>query len=208
MRLIVLLVLLVCDVIFASSQFPFEPTFPIVSNSSHIWRHPSSENYYIEVRACNLCIGRDLWSGYFHSMSEKISIFFVFARASANPETASLALWTNGGPGASALSMAFSRATGCILEDDYLGMRLSYKPDSQAKPWNDKFNVVFIEQPLGTGFTRGSGKGEEDTRIGAEYIYEFIQVVLTRHPHIPDVSLHSLSYGGPFYSRMGQEDCG
>lgn len=131
-------------------------------------------------------------------MSEKISIFFVFARASANPETASLALWTNGGPGASALSMAFSRATGCILEDDYRGMRLAYKPDSQAKPWNDKLNVVFIEQPLGTGFTRGSGRGEEDTRVGAEYIYEFIQVVLARHPHIPDVSLHSLSYGGHF----------
>jgi cathepsin A (carboxypeptidase C) len=198
MRLVVLVALLLCGVAIASNQFPFDVTLPIASNGTQIWQHPSSENHYIEVRACNLCVGQDLWSGYFHSIPDKISIFFVFARASINPESAPLALWTNGGPGTSSLSVAFSRATGCILEEDYRGMRLTHKPDPQVKPWNDKMNVVFIEQPVGTGFSRGNGKGEEDTRVGAEYIYEFIQVVLARHPHISDVSLHSLSYGGHF----------
>ena len=188
---------LLCGIVVASNQHPFDSS-RLNANRSRIWQHPSSEDYYIQVRACNLCLGQDLWSGYFYSIPEKFSIFFVFARARKDPETAPLAIWTNGGPGASALSMAFSRATGCILEEDYLGMRLSYMPNAQVKPWNEGVNVVFIEQPLGTGFSRGSGKGEQDTRIGAEYIYDFIQVVLARHPHIPHVSLHSLSFGGHF----------
>src|SRR5271154_1076265 len=191
-RITLLLSILLFAATVAADQFPFD-SIPIASvNGSHIWRHPSSQDQYIEVRECRLCLGADLWSGFFHSVPDKISIFFIFARASTNPESAPLAIWTNGGPGASALSMAFSSATSCVLEDDYRGMRLSHKPDAQVKSWKDKLNVVFIEQPLGTGFTKGSGKGEEDTRVGAEYIYEFIQVVLGRHPHIPDVSLHSL----------------
>jgi len=181
----------------AADQFPFDP-IPIASvNGSHIWRHPSSQDHYIEVRECKLCLGADLWSGFFHSIPDKISIFFIFARASINPESAPLAIWTNGGPGASAVSVAFSKATGCELQEDFHGMRLLYKPNG-PKRWNEKMNVVFIEQPIGTGFSRGSGKGAEDTRVGAQYIYDFIQVVLTRHPHISDVSLHSLSYGGHF----------
>ena len=183
-----------------STQFPLNFDYPLSNspNGTQVWRHPTSENHYIQVRSCNLCPGGDLWSGYFHSVTEKISIFFIFARASQNPEYAPIALWGNGGPGTSALGAAFSKATGCFLKEDFLGIRLEYKPDSEPKPWNDKVNVIFIEQPLGTGFTRGHGKGEDDSRIGAEYIYEFLQVVLARHPHVPSVSLHSLSYGGHF----------
>jgi len=186
-------------IVNASSQLPIDAnTLPIISNKSQIWTHPTSDDHYIEVRPCNLCPGQDLWSGYFHSVSEGTAIFFVFARAPKNPEQAPLAIWSNGGPGASALSLAFSRATGCILEEDYRGMRLTYKPDVRPHPWNRKMNVIFIEQPLGTGFSKGSAKGEEDSRIGAEYIYNFLQVVLNRHPHIPDISFHSLSFGGHF----------
>jgi carboxypeptidase C (cathepsin A) len=188
-----------CGIVNASSQFPLDSsTLPITSNLSEIWTHPTSEDHYIEVRSCNLCPGQDLWSGYFHSVSEGTAIFFVFARALENPEHAPLAIWSNGGPGTSPLSLAFSTATGCILEDDYRGMRLTFKYDVQPRPWNRKMNVVFIEQPLGTGFSRGSAKGEEDSRVGAEYIYSFLQVVLSRHSYISDVSFHSLSYGGHF----------
>lgn len=193
----VLLTLVYCELALASYQFPFEASTPISSNRTHIWHHPFSEDHYIRVHECKLCPGADLWSGYFHSISENVAIFFVFARAENNPETAPLALWTNGGPGASALSLAFSRATGCILQNDYRGMRLQYTREGK-KRWNENVNVVFIEQPLGTGFSRGHGRGEEDTRIGAEYIYEFIQIVLARHSKIPHVSLHTLSYGGHF----------
>ena len=186
--------------ISSTTQFPFNFDLPLADspNGSQIWRHPTSANHYIEVRFCNLCIGQDLWSGYFHSLTDKISIFFVFARASLNPEYAPIALWGNGGPGTSALGAAFSSATGCFLKEDFLGIRLEYKPGSEPAAWNDKINVIFIEQPLGTGFTRGSGGGEDDSRIGAEYIYDFLQVVLARHPHVSAVSLHSLSYGGHF----------
>src|ERR1700737_1007341 len=98
----------------ASSQYPFGTTS---MNDSQIWRHPSSPDHYIEVRSPNLCFGQDLWSGYFHSVHEDVSIFFLFARASKDPEKAPLALWTNGGPGTSGLGIAFSGSTGCVLED-------------------------------------------------------------------------------------------
>ena len=192
----ILAILLFASAIVAD-QFPLDP-IPITSaNGSQIWRHPSSHDHYIEVRECKLCLGADLWSGYFHSIPDKISIFFIYARASLNPESAPLAIWTNGGPGASAISVAFSKATGCELREDFHGMRLPYNPNG-PKRWNKKMNVVFIEQPIGTGFSRGNGKGAEDTRVGTQYVYDFIQVVLARHPSISNVSLHSLSYGGHF----------
>jgi cathepsin A (carboxypeptidase C) len=190
--------ILAVPIAIVSNQSPLQSTVSELANDSRIWKHPSSENQYIEVKECNLCSGQELWSGTFHSIPEQLSIFFIYARASENPETAPLALWTNGGPGTSALGVAFSSATGCILQDDSRGMKLLYKPNDRSKRWNEKVNVIFLDQPIGTGFSRGNGLGSEDTRIGAEYIYDFIQVVLARHPHIPEVSLHSLSYGGHF----------
>lgn len=166
------------------------------TNGTQIWRDMFLQNHFIEVKECGLCDGADLWSGYYHSLQENISIFFVYARASESPETSPLALWTNGGPGTSGLGVAFSPATGCTLRDDARGMKLVY--DSKARRWNERVNVIFLDQPIGTGFSRGTGGGEKDTRVGAEYIYNFIQVVLSRHPNISEVSLHSLSYGGHF----------
>ena len=196
-RLLFPLAILLYASAVSADQSPFD-SIPIAStNSSHIWRHPSSPDHYIEVRDCKLCLGADIWSGFFYSIPDKISIFFIFARAITNPESSPLALWTNGGPGASAVSVAFSKAIGCELQEDFHGMRLLYNANG-PKRWNEKMNVVFIEQPVGTGFSRGNGKGAEDTQVHARYIYDFIQVVLARHPHIPDVSLHSLSYGGHF----------
>jgi carboxypeptidase C (cathepsin A) len=176
---------------------------PDHSNGTQIWRDSFLRNHYIEVKKCGLCDGADLWSGYYHSVPENISIFFVYARASEAPETSPLALWTNGGPGTSGLGVAFSSATGCTLQDDARGMKLVYNP--KVKRWNEKVNVIFLDQPIGTGFSRGTGRGEQDTRVGAEYIYNFIQVVLSRHPTIPEVSLHSLSYGGHFVSEWAHK---
>src|SRR5437868_5591853 len=173
------------------------------NNGTQIWRESFLKNHYIEVKESGVCEGADLWSGYYHSLQENISIFFVYARSSESPETSPLALWTNGGPGTSGLGVAFSSATGCFLQDDARGMKLVY--DSKVKRWNEKVNVIFLDQPIGTGFSRGNGRGEEDTRIGAEYIYNFIQVVLSRHPNISEVSLHSLSYGGHFVAEWANK---
>jgi carboxypeptidase C (cathepsin A) len=179
-----------------AQQFPFAWTASSASNDSLIWRHPTSEDRYIEVRSCVLCPGGDLWTGFYYSILEQTRIFFVYARASEDPENAPLAIWDNGGPGTSPVSLAFSPATGCILDESYAGTGLRYEPD--ARRWNKNVNVVFIEEPIGTGFSRGAGKAEEDTRAGAEHIYDFLEIVLSRHPSIPHVSLHSLSYGGHF----------
>jgi carboxypeptidase C (cathepsin A) len=191
-----ILTFFLCNAAIASFQYPFDTATATSANDSQIL-HSSSPDHYIEVRAPNLCVGQDLWTGYFHSTRENVSLFFLFARASRDPETAPLALWTNGGPGTSGLGMAFSGATGCVVEDG-AALKMAYKFDARRKRWNDNVNVVFVEQPIGTGYSRGNGRGEEDTRVGAELIYEFIQVLLSRHPHFTEVSLHGLSYGGHF----------
>jgi cathepsin A (carboxypeptidase C) len=169
---------------------------PAVEVSPHTWHHPSSADDFIKVQALELCHGHGLWSGYFHSRTHNVSLFFIFVRAVTDPETSPLAIWTNGGPGTSSLGVAFSSATGCILTEDYNGRKLVYRPS--AEQWNTKLNVIFVDQPIGTGFSFGSGESAYDSRIGAEIIYDFIQVVLSRHTRIPSVSLHSLSYGGHF----------
>ena len=184
--------------VIAPKQITFDPDFDSSNGSAQLWGNRSTSGRYIDVQAFGLCWGQTLYSGYYHDIDKDVHLFFVYARASENPETSPLALWTNGGPGTSGVSLAFSSATGCILEKTSNGMKLSYKPSDTAKRWNEKVNVIFIEQPIGTGFSYGSGPSADDTRIGAEDIYNFIQIVLSRHPHIPNVSFHSLSYGGHF----------
>ena len=86
------------------------------------------------------------FSGYLNLDGTKKYIHYWFVEAETNSESAPLVFWTNGGPGCSGL-------IGFMTEQG------PFRPDSQGNlnqniyAWNKIANMVFLEQPVGVGFS-------------------------------------------------------
>lgn len=70
-----------------------------------------------------------------------------FFEARRSPEKAPLVLWLNGGPGATSMQGALRENGPCFIADDSNSTYLN--PWS----WNNEANVLYIDQPLHTGFS-------------------------------------------------------
>ncbi|KAF6214646.1 hypothetical protein GE061_009389 [Apolygus lucorum] len=95
------------------------------------------------------------------------NIFFWFFLAEESPETAPVALWLQGGPGASSIYATFKEnGPFRLLKNHEIGKKQHY--------WTKKLNVIYIDQPVGTGysFTRNeSGYANNISEVGQD-IYE------------------------------------
>lgn len=94
---------------------------------------------------------------------------FWFFESRKNPSTAPLALWFNGGPGASSLIGLFQENGPCRITNDSSSVTLN--PYS----WNNEANILFIDQPIGAGWSHGSttvGTSEE----AASDVWKFLQI--------------------------------
>jgi carboxypeptidase C (cathepsin A) len=66
-------------------------------------------------------------------------IFYWYVEAADSPETAPVALWTNGGPGCSGL-------TGFLTEQGPFHVAVDGTLEKNAYAWNSVANMLFIEQ--------------------------------------------------------------
>jgi len=142
------------------------------------------------------------FSGYINLPGTKKHIHYWFVEAETNPESAPLVFWTNGGPGCSGL-------IGFMTEQG------PFRPDSQGNldenpyAWNKIANMVFLEQPVGVGFSYSDNK--DDYKIGDDQaakdnlatILEFLQ----KFPHLNHTALFitSESYGGHYMPTLANE---
>jgi len=87
-----------------------------------------------------------------------------------DPKEAPLVLWLTGGPGCSSEIALFTENGPCQVEKN--GQETKANPYS----WNRKANIVFVDQPAGTGFSYG-GKGSLDSNEGqiSTDLYHFMQ---------------------------------
>ncbi|KZV62252.1 serine carboxypeptidase [Peniophora sp. CONT] len=109
-------------------------------------------------------------SGYGDIASDK-SIFFWFFEARNNPDTAPLIAWFNGGPGSSSMIGLFQELGPCRINNASTGVDLN--PES----YSEFANVIFIDQPVGVGFSYGTtdvGTSQE----AASDVWDFFQIWL------------------------------
>ncbi|KAH8102234.1 serine carboxypeptidase [Cristinia sonorae] len=107
-------------------------------------------------------------SGY-GDLTSNESIWFWFFAARKNPDTAPLAIWLNGGPGSSSMIGLFQENGPCRINND--SSTVSLNPNS----WNEVANMLYIDQPVGVGFSHGS------TTVGtseaaASDVWKFLQI--------------------------------
>ncbi|KAF9255947.1 serine carboxypeptidase [Marasmius fiardii PR-910] len=133
-------------------------------------------------------------SGY-GDLSATESIFFWYFAARNNSSTAPLVLWFNGGPGSSSMIGLFQELGPCRINNDTTTVSLN--PFS----WNNDANVLFIDQPVGVGFSHGDLKVQTSQQAAAD-VWKFLQIFLKdeRFSNLTgrELALWTESYGGHY----------
>ena len=109
------------------------------------------------------------------------------------PATDPLLLWTNGGPGCSGL-------TGFMTEQGPFRPTANGSLELNPYAWNLEASVVFIEQPVGVGFSKAFGNLTYNDSNAASDNVKFVKGFMKLFPQFAanDFFISSESYGGHY----------
>ena len=107
-----------------------------------------------KTRICETTKGVRSYSGYVNLAANAtegrpydVHTFFWFFEARKNPHSAPLSLWLQGGPGVPSIPAALGENGPCRVTPDSKGTVIN--PWS----WNNEVNMLYIDQPVQTGFS-------------------------------------------------------
>jgi carboxypeptidase C (cathepsin A) len=126
-------------------------------------------------------------------------LYYWFFESRQSPETAPLVFWFTGGPGCSGLTALFFENGPYQVNKD---LSLSLNPYS----WNSIANVLWIDQPVGTGFSWAdnlSDFAKEEEQVATD-LYQFLQIFLERNPKYANLPFYITgeSYAGHYNSHF------
>jgi carboxypeptidase C (cathepsin A) len=144
-----------------------------------------------------------MFSGYIDVYPQhNRNIFYWFIESLNAPTTDPIAVWTNGGPGASGLIGMFTEH-GPFRPLQNLTLRV------QPWSWVNVANMIYIEAPSGVGFSYSDNSNDYYTNDNQTAIdnYHFIQGWLTKFPNYManDFYITSESYGGHYMPTLAQQ---
>jgi cathepsin A (carboxypeptidase C) len=131
--------------------------------------------------------------GYFNLKgASKKSYFYWMFEAHNKPETAPLVMWLTGGPGCSSEIALFTENGPCSVNKN--GRTTSANKHS----WNKDVNMLYIDQPAGTGFSYGETDTSE-AQVSSD-LSHFMQEFVKKYPkfHNNDFYIFGESYAGHF----------
>lgn len=135
----------------------------------------------------------DSHAGYINSdVQGKDHVFFWLFASKTSPGQDPLVIWLSGGPGCSSMSTVFD-GNGPLKFDGNKGI------STQVYGWNQQANVLFVDQPVGTGMSFSdtahllTGQHQID-----EQFYRFLTGFFKAFPHYANrpVYLTGESYAG------------
>ncbi|CAA7027836.1 unnamed protein product [Microthlaspi erraticum] len=134
----------------------------------------------------------ELETGYISIGEEdEVQMFYYFIKSENNPQEDPLFIWLSGGPGCSSLvALLFQNGPLALKFEVYNGSLPSLASTSYS--WTKMANIIFLDQPIGTGFTYSRTPLVEKISDTNEIkmIHEFLQKWLSEHPQF---------YSNPFY---------
>jgi len=143
----------------------------------------------------NLCDSVRQFSGYFHLRTGPGSknYFYWGFESRRVPKEDPVVLWLTGGPGCSSEVALFAENGPCKVNAAGTGTtRNMYS-------WNTAANLLYVDQPTGTGFSYGSGY-DHDERGVADDMYDFLLQFFAKHVELADNDLYIFgeSYAGHY----------
>ncbi|KAF8273258.1 putative carboxypeptidase S1 [Lactarius quietus] len=153
----------------------------------------SKLSYVTNSGVCETTPGVNQYSGYL-TVGNNMSMWFWLFEARNNPSTAPLVAWLTGGPGCSSLVGLFQENGPCTF-NNVSGSTPVLNPYS----WNNVANMVYIDQPIGTGFSYGT-ESTNSTPTAAHYVWIFLQAFYAQFPIYENrnFGLATESYGGHY----------
>lgn len=139
-------------------------------------------------------------TGYLDVEEESKHFFYWFFESRNDPSTDPIVLWLSGGPGCSSMS-------GLFFENGPSSIGADIKPIRNDFSWNSNASVLYLDQPVGTGFSYSDVPVSTTTAAGVD-AYAFLNLFFTNFPQYnKGQSFHitSESYGGHYAHVFGEE---
>ena len=145
------------------------------------------------------------YSGYLTvNSTEYKSFFFWFVESRKDPLNAPTALWFSGGPGASSMFALVGENGPCWA----LNMTKNGDPDVTPNPfsWTESANMIWVDQPSGTGFSIGTQSVARSEKEVADDMYLFLEAFLLQFPHYGKaIYLVGESFGGHYVTAIAHK---
>ena len=91
-------------------------------------------------------------------------LFFWFVPSTNPNATNEITLWLNGGPGCSSLDGFFHENGPAIWQPG------TYLPVPNTYAWTNLTNVVWVEQPVGTGYSQGTANATSEIDVATQFL--------------------------------------
>jgi len=133
------------------------------------------------------------YSGYYNLTTGDKHYFYWFFESRGNPSTDPVVMWMTGGPGCSSEVALFGENGPCQVNEN--GTATVTNPYS----WNSNANLLYIDQPAGTGFSYGLGMDHNEAGVAAD-MYDFLQQFMKSHSQYSKLPFYAIgeSYAGHY----------
>ncbi|ODQ82062.1 hypothetical protein BABINDRAFT_160260 [Babjeviella inositovora NRRL Y-12698] len=139
------------------------------------------------------------YSGYLDILDQDKHFFYYFFESRNDPANDPVILWLNGGPGCSSM-------TGLFFELGPASIGADLKPIHNPHSWNSNASVIFLEQPVGVGYSYSS-KLVGSTDAAAVDVFAFLELFYQKFPQFLRNAFHIAgeSYAGHYIPRFASE---
>eukprot|EP00928_Gymnodinium_smaydae_P043949 TRINITY_DN29355_c0_g1_i1.p1 TRINITY_DN29355_c0_g1~~TRINITY_DN29355_c0_g1_i1.p1 ORF type:complete len:507 (-),score=75.46 TRINITY_DN29355_c0_g1_i1:387-1907(-) len=136
-------------------------------------------------------------SGYLTAGAGAEYFYYLAQSRSRTPESDPLVLWMTGGPGCSSVLALLIENGPCRVEGR---SGSAYEMQRNPYSWNEVANVVWVDQPIGVGYSTPGKRVDGTEKEVAENMIIFLQAFYAKFPHFLDVPLFITgeSYGGHY----------
>eukprot|EP00929_Paragymnodinium_shiwhaense_P093615 TRINITY_DN53827_c0_g1_i1.p1 TRINITY_DN53827_c0_g1~~TRINITY_DN53827_c0_g1_i1.p1 ORF type:complete len:607 (+),score=139.96 TRINITY_DN53827_c0_g1_i1:248-2068(+) len=136
------------------------------------------------------------------TLKNKGTLFYWLVESQHKADSAPLLIWINGGPGCSSLE-------GLLIEHGpFLAVDTGFDLELNAYAWNRKANVLYIDQPVGTGYATAQddkyAKSQEEVNT---MFVAFLRRFFDMHPRYRhrEMFLAGESYAGRYIPHFAKE---
>ena len=140
-------------------------------------------------------------TGYLDIEDEDKHLFYWFFELRNDPANDPIILWLNGGPGCSSSTGLFFELGPSLISEEIYPV---YNPYS----WNLNASVIFLDQPVGVGYSHLSKKISTTAAAGKD-VYAFLELFFKKFPQFnsPSTKFHIAGelYGGHYVPKFASE---